>query len=223
MAGVTDLPFRLLCKEQGAGLFCMEMVSAKALHIKIEIQRRCCPLIPEEYPVSLQLFGSDPEIMSEAGERIEDSAVPDPGYQYGLSGAEGSEKRRGIRADEESEAGGGDRVQTVRAIKKPVTVKIRKGFDDYMCQCGGDRQDRGSGGVGGGGPRPDQRAVLFRQGGLGYHPPGEGGGVHPGDRKRRCGLRGRSPCDDGRDRLRRDHDRPGRPGESLDLPGSSGI
>ena len=59
MAGVTDLPFRLLCKEQGAGLLCMEMISAKALQYKNKNTKTLLAIHPEEYPVSLQLFGSE--------------------------------------------------------------------------------------------------------------------------------------------------------------------
>ena len=71
MAGVTDLPFRLLCKEQGCGLMYTEMVSAKALLYK---NRNTKPLLetrPEEEPVAVQLFGSDPEIMSEMALQLE--------------------------------------------------------------------------------------------------------------------------------------------------------
>lgn len=60
MAGVTDLPFRLLCKEQGAGLLCMEMISAKALRYKNKNTKALLAIDPREYPVSLQLFGEDP-------------------------------------------------------------------------------------------------------------------------------------------------------------------
>ena len=72
MAGVTDLPFRLLCKEQGAGLLCMEMISAKALQYNNKNTRALLSVHPEEYPVSLQLFGSDPEIIAEQAKRIEE-------------------------------------------------------------------------------------------------------------------------------------------------------
>ena len=72
MAGVTDLPFRLLCKEQGAGLLCMEMISAKALQYKNKNTKALLAIHPEEYPVSLQLFGSDPKIMSEMAKMIEE-------------------------------------------------------------------------------------------------------------------------------------------------------
>ena len=72
MAGVTDLPFRLLCKEQGAGLLCMEMVSAKAILYKNRNTEELLTIDSRENPVSLQLFGSEPEILSEAARWIED-------------------------------------------------------------------------------------------------------------------------------------------------------
>ena len=70
MAGVTDLPFRLLCKEQGAGLLCMEMISAKALQYKNKNTKALLSIHPDEYPVSLQLFGSDPKIISEQARQM---------------------------------------------------------------------------------------------------------------------------------------------------------
>ena len=72
MAGVTDLPFRLLCKEQGAGLLGMEMVSAKAILYQNKIQRNSWKYIQKSSRISLQLFGSDPKIMSEMAKRIEE-------------------------------------------------------------------------------------------------------------------------------------------------------
>ena len=72
MAGVTDLPFRLLCKEQGAGLVCMEMISAKAISFHNRNTERLMEIAPKEKPVSLQLFGSDPEIISETAKEIEE-------------------------------------------------------------------------------------------------------------------------------------------------------
>ena len=72
MAGVTDLPFRLLCKEQGAGLVCMEMVSAKAIYYNNRNTEELMEIHPGEMPVSLQLFGSDPDIISEMAKRIEE-------------------------------------------------------------------------------------------------------------------------------------------------------
>jgi len=72
MAGVCDLPFRVLCKEQGAGLLCMEMVSAKGIYYHNKNTEILLSTVQEERPISLQLFGADPELMSEMAKRIED-------------------------------------------------------------------------------------------------------------------------------------------------------
>ena len=72
MAGVTDLPFRLLCKEQGADLICTEMVSAKGIYYNNKNTEDLLKIQEEERPVSLQLFGSDPDIVSEMAKRIEE-------------------------------------------------------------------------------------------------------------------------------------------------------
>ena len=72
MAGVTDLPFRLLCKEQGAGLLCMEMVSAKGIFYNNKNTESLLQIHHEEVPVSLQFFGSDPKIVSEMAKRVEE-------------------------------------------------------------------------------------------------------------------------------------------------------
>lgn len=100
MAGVTDLPFRLLCKEQGAGLLGMEMVSAKAILYQNKNTEKLMEIHPEEQPVSLQLFGSDPKIMSEMAKRIEERPFADSRYQYGVSGTESCKKRGGVCFDE---------------------------------------------------------------------------------------------------------------------------
>ena len=68
----TDLPFRLLCKEQGAGLLCMEMVSAKGIFYNNKNTESLLQIHPEEVPVSLQFFGSDPKIVSEMAKRVEE-------------------------------------------------------------------------------------------------------------------------------------------------------
>ena len=64
MAGVTDLPFRLLCKEQGGSLAYTEMVSAKAILYKNKNTRELLQVREEEHPIAVQLFGSDPAIMA---------------------------------------------------------------------------------------------------------------------------------------------------------------
>ena len=70
MAGVTDLPFRLLCKEQGCGLLYTEMVSAKAVLYNNKNTEELLKTDPIENPVAVQLFGSDPDIMADIAKRM---------------------------------------------------------------------------------------------------------------------------------------------------------
>ncbi len=132
MAGVTDLPFRLLCKEQGAGLACMEMVSAKAIYYKNKNTEELLEIHPDEQPVSLQLFGSDADIISEMAKKIEDRPFAVLDINMGcpvpkvVNNGEGSALMKNPKLVEEILR------KTVKAIKKPVTVKIRKGFNDDM-------------------------------------------------------------------------------------------
>ena len=130
MAGVTDLPFRLLCKEQGAGLLCMEMVSAKAIQYNNKNTKALLEIHPEELPVSLQLFGSDPDVISEIAKRIEELPFSILAINLGcpvpkiVKNGEGSALMKDPKLVYEIVR------KTARAIQKPVTVKIRKGFDD---------------------------------------------------------------------------------------------
>ena len=130
MAGVTDLPFRLLCKDQGAGLLCMEMVSAKALQYKNKNTKALLSIHPDEYPVSLQLFGSEPDVISEQAKAIEELPFQILDINMGcpvpkvVKNGEGSALMKNPRLVYEIVS------KTVKAIHKPVTVKIRKGFDD---------------------------------------------------------------------------------------------
>ncbi len=71
MAGISDLPFRMICAEQGAGLVCMEMVSAKAIYFHNKNTEDLMRTDERERPVSLQLFGSDPQIMAEMAAKVE--------------------------------------------------------------------------------------------------------------------------------------------------------
>lgn len=130
MAGVTDLPFRLLCKEQGAGLLCMEMVSAKAIQYKNKNTQALLKIHPEERPVSLQLFGSDPDVMSEVAKSIEELPFAILDINMGcpvpkiVKNGEGSALMQNPKLVEQI-------VKKVSgAIQKPVTLKIRKGFND---------------------------------------------------------------------------------------------
>lgn len=130
MAGVTDLPFRLLCRQQGAGLVCMEMVSAKAIYYNNKNTEELLEVHPEELPVSLQLFGSDPEIVADMAARIQERPYDILDFNMGcpvpkvVNNGEGSALMKNPKLVEQI------LTALVRAVKKPVTVKIRKGFDD---------------------------------------------------------------------------------------------
>lgn len=130
MAGVTDLPFRKLCKEQGAGLICMEMVSAKAISFHNKNTEALMEIAPEEHPVSMQLFGSEPELMAEVAKNIEERPFDILDINMGcpvpkvVNNGEGS----ALLKDPEKI------VRIVKAvssaISKPVTVKLRIGFEN---------------------------------------------------------------------------------------------
>lgn len=130
MAGVTDLPFRLLCKEQGAGLLCMEMVSAKAILYKNRNTESLLEIDPRENPVSLQLFGSDPEIISTIAHQIEERPFDILDLNMGCPVPKIVNNGEGSALMKNPKLAGEIIRETVKAIDKPVTVKIRKGFDD---------------------------------------------------------------------------------------------
>ncbi len=130
MAGVSDLPFRLLCHEQGAGLVCMEMVSAKAILHNNKNTDSLMEIHPEEGYASLQLFGSDPAILAEMAKRIENKPHAFLDLNMGcpvpkvVNNGEGSALMKNPGLVEEILS------SLVKSTCKPVTVKIRKGFDD---------------------------------------------------------------------------------------------
>lgn len=132
MAGVTDLPFRLLCKEQGCGLMCTEMVSAKALLYK---NKNTAPILEtkeEERPLAVQLFGSDPEIMSEMALQLEEGPYDIIDVNMGcpvpkiVNNGEGSALMKQPKLVEAILSA------MVKKLHKPVTVKFRKGFNEEL-------------------------------------------------------------------------------------------
>ena len=131
MAGVTDMPFRMLCKEQGAGLICMEMVSAKAISFHNKNTEALMEIDPSEHPVSMQLFGSDPALMAEVAKSIEERPFDILDINMGcpvpkvVNNGEGSALLKNpellVRI-----------VKSVSsAISKPLTVKVRIGFEKF--------------------------------------------------------------------------------------------
>ena len=130
MAGVTDMSFRQLCREQGCGLLVTEMVSAKAILYKNRNTKDLMAIGEGERPVSLQLFGSDPEIVSDIAHQVEDGPYDIIDLNMGcpvpkiVGNGEGSALMKNPKLVEELLSA------LVRKVHKPVTVKFRKGFDD---------------------------------------------------------------------------------------------
>lgn len=128
MAGVTDLPFRIICREMGADLVCSEMVSAKGIFYNSKNTEALLATDEKEGPLSLQLFGSDPDIISEMAKKIEHRSFSILDINMGcpvpkvVNNAEGSALMENIPLASQIVE------KTVKAINKPVTVKIRKGF-----------------------------------------------------------------------------------------------
>lgn len=130
MAGVTDMPFRLLCKEQGCGLAYTEMVSAKGLYYKDEKTKKLTFIDKDEEPCAIQIFGSEPIVMAKAAELLNESNACIIDINIGCPAPK-------ITRNDEGSALMlqpllvGDIVREVSKVsKKLVTVKIRKGWDD---------------------------------------------------------------------------------------------
>ena len=130
MAGVTDLPYRMLCKEQGCGMLYTEMVSAKAILYRNRNTRALLEVRAEERPIAVQLFGSDPAILGEIAAEIEDGPYDFIDLNMGcpvpkvVNNGEGSALMKQPKLVEAILSA------MVRSVKKPVTVKFRKGFDE---------------------------------------------------------------------------------------------
>ena len=130
MAGVSDLPFRRLCKEIGASLLVTEMVSAKAIYFKNKNTEPLMKIDKDEHPVALQLFGSDPDIIALIAAQIENRDFDIFDFNMGcpvpkiVNNGEGSALMKNPKLVEEILS------KLVKSVKKPVTLKIRKGFNE---------------------------------------------------------------------------------------------
>ena len=130
MAGVTDLPFRTICKEKGCGMLYTEMINAKALCYDDENTKKMLRMEKDEHPVAVQIFGSDPEFMGKAASimnqypnEILDINMGCPAPKVVKNG-DGSALMRNPKLAAEV------LTAVVKNSEKPVTLKIRKGWDD---------------------------------------------------------------------------------------------
>ena len=129
MAGVTDMPFRRLCKEFGAGMIYTEMASSKAVHYGSEKTKGIYEVFEDERPIGIQIFGSDPDVMAETASELSEYAdiidinMGCPANKIVKNG-EGSALMKNLKLAEEII------TKVVRESRVPVTVKMRKGWDD---------------------------------------------------------------------------------------------
>lgn len=130
MAGVTDLPFRLLCKEKGADLVCTEMISAKGLLYQNKNTEILMRIAEEERPAALQLFGSDPDILADMAMKIEHRNFDLLDINMGCPVPKVVNNGEGSALMKDPKLIGRIVRKVSDAIHKPVTVKIRKGFDE---------------------------------------------------------------------------------------------
>ncbi len=130
MAGVTDLPFRLLCKEQGCDVLYTEMVSAKAVLYK---NRNTEPLMTyrqQEHPIGLQLFGSEPEVMAKIAAQVQERGYDFIDVNMGCPVPKIVNNNEGSALMKQPKLVGEIVSAMVKATEVPITVKIRKGFDE---------------------------------------------------------------------------------------------
>lgn len=128
MAGVTDLPFRLLCKENGCGYLYTEMVSAKAIMYNNKNTESLLTVTEGENPIAVQLFGSEPEVMAEAAKRMEERPFDVIDVNMGCPVPKVVNNGEGSALMKNPLLVGRIVEAMANAVKKPVTVKIRAGF-----------------------------------------------------------------------------------------------
>lgn len=129
MAGVTDLPFRLLCKEQGCDLLYTEMVSAKAIHYGNKNTKELLRLEEKEHPIAVQLFGSEPELMGEIAARVEQLGFDFIDVNMGCPVPKVVNNHEGSALMKEPKLVHDIVKAMVKRVTVPVTIKIRAGFD----------------------------------------------------------------------------------------------
>ncbi|MCR5846908.1 MAG: tRNA dihydrouridine synthase DusB [Lachnospiraceae bacterium] len=130
MAGFTDLPFRLICSKMGAGMVCMEMISAMAITYRNQKTFEMLHIHPDESIVSLQLFGSDPGVLGEAAKMIDEYPFQILDINMGCPVKKIVENGEGSALMKDPVLAGKIISALIKSSSKPVTVKIRSGFDE---------------------------------------------------------------------------------------------
>jgi len=129
MAGISDMPFRILCKEKGAGLVYTEMVSSKGMFYDDNKTKKLMQIDERERPVAIQIFGSDPEIMGKIAKEVsKDADIID--INMGCPAPKVTKNGEGSKLLLDLELIDKITKNVVQNSSVPVTIKIRKGWDD---------------------------------------------------------------------------------------------
>ena len=129
MAGITDLPFRVLCREQGCDMVCTEMVSAKGMLYNMDRSEPLLVTRKEEQPVGVQIFGSEPDIMAKEAAVLAEREFAYIDINMGCPVPKIVNNGEGSSLLKNPELVGRIVKAVSSAVDKPVTVKIRAGFD----------------------------------------------------------------------------------------------
>ena len=130
MAGISDMAFRLICKEFGCGLVYTEMISAKGLHYKNDNTYKLMQIHQDEKPIAMQIFGNSPEIMAESAVQMKEAGADIIDINMGCPTPKIVNNGDGCALMKDVDLAGKIIESVVKAVTIPVTIKIRKGWDD---------------------------------------------------------------------------------------------
>lgn len=130
MSGVSDLPFRRLVKQQGAGLVVSEMIASQAMIRETRQAMLMVKHTPDEFPTSVQLAGCEPEVMAEAAKLVEDMGANIIDINFGCPAKKVVNGYAGSHLMRDEPLAAKIMAATVNAVKIPVTMKMRMGWDD---------------------------------------------------------------------------------------------
>ncbi|MCJ7498826.1 tRNA-dihydrouridine synthase, partial [bacterium] len=130
LAGITNLPFRLVCRKGGAGVVWAEMISSRAYHFRDQRTRDMAVFHPEEHPVAAQVFGRDPDEMAEAARFLEDRGADIVDINMGCPVKKILKSGSGVQLMREPGLARSILAKVVRAVRVPVTVKFRLGWSE---------------------------------------------------------------------------------------------
>lgn len=129
LAGITNLPFRAMVKRQGCGLVCSEMISANALVYGSEKTGKMLESSDKEKPLSIQIFGGEPEIMAKAARMVEAAGADILDINFGCSVKKVIKSRSGVDLMRDPERAKRILSAVRKAISIPLTIKIRTGWE----------------------------------------------------------------------------------------------